>query len=89
MRLSSWRFVSAAVALVFCNCTAALACNVGDIQCDAAGYRYVCECWTSEGCNYYPDGVCTNLLARNSAGQAQFMCTHSGSAVAHAACAPN
>ena len=38
----------------------AAACNVGDIQCDAAGYRYVCECWTATGCSYTQYGTCSS-----------------------------
>ena len=36
-----------------------MACDPGNIQCDSAGYRYVCQCYTSDGCQYYYDGTCS------------------------------
>jgi hypothetical protein len=51
------RFISAIAALLFLSCSAASACNVGDIQCEN-GYKSVCKCWTVGGCNYEPDGTC-------------------------------
>jgi len=52
-------FATFIAASLLCGVSTASACDVGNIQCDAAGYRYVCECWTSSGCSYYPDGSCT------------------------------
>jgi hypothetical protein len=52
------RFVSAIAALLLLSCSAASACNPGDFQCQN-GYRYVCKCWTTTGCQYESDsGYC-------------------------------
>ena len=50
-------FTPTIAALLFLGCSAASACNVGDIQCEN-GYKSVCKCWTTTGCNYEPDGTC-------------------------------
>ncbi len=57
MTLENRLFMPAIAALLFLGCSAASACNVGDIQCEN-GYRYVCKCWTGYGCNYDRDGTC-------------------------------
>jgi hypothetical protein len=49
----------AATLVTFIGCSAASACDVGNIQCDNAGYRYECRCY-NDGCNYYPDGTCAS-----------------------------
>jgi hypothetical protein len=51
------RLLPAIAALCLLGCSAASACNVGDIQCEN-GYKYICKCWTASGCNYEPDGTC-------------------------------
>ena len=53
------KWTAAMLTLASLGSGAALACDVGNIQCDSAGYRYVCQCYTSSGCQYYPDGSCT------------------------------
>lgn len=47
------------VALAVFGSGPTLACNPGDIQCDGAGYRYVCQCYTTDGCQYYSNGTCS------------------------------
>ena len=80
----------AVAALWFLSCGGALACNVGDIQCEK-GYKYVCKCWTATGCNYEPDGTCyrdddagpskasphVNLPLGKYVREARLMCTSS------------
>jgi hypothetical protein len=57
MILSYGRFISAIAALSFLGCSAASACNPGDIHCEN-GYKFTCKCWTVSGCNYEADGTC-------------------------------
>jgi hypothetical protein len=58
MRLSFLRLSSATATLLLLGSSAAFACNPGDFQCNN-GYRYICKCWTTTGCNYEPDsGYC-------------------------------
>ena len=58
MILSGSRFVAAIVAFFFFGCAAASACNPGEFQCQG-GYRYVCKCWTTTGCQYeFAGGYC-------------------------------
>ncbi len=59
MKLSIPDILFLAVSFAAFGTGSAKACNPGDIQCDNAGYRYVCQCWTSEGCQYYPNGSCS------------------------------
>ena len=51
--------IAAAMVVMLGGSSVALACDVGDIQCDSAGYRYVCQCYTTDGCQYYYSGSCT------------------------------
>ena len=51
------RLISLVAGLVLLSAAAASACEVGDVQCDN-GYRYVCACWTTTGCNYERSGIC-------------------------------
>jgi hypothetical protein len=55
--MSYGRFVSMVGALLFLGCSAAYACNPGDIHCEN-GYKFTCKCWTISGCNYEADGTC-------------------------------
>jgi hypothetical protein len=94
------RLMPAVVALWFLSCSGALACNVGDIQCEK-GYKYVCKCWTATGCNYEPDGTCyrddgagpseasphVNLSVRKYVREARWMCTDAPATAALGACA--
>jgi hypothetical protein len=61
MILSCSRFLAATAAFIFLGCAAASAdCNPGDLQCQG-GYRYICKCWTTTGCQYERDsGYCHN-----------------------------
>ena len=46
------------MALAFVGSASASACNTGDVYCDN-GYRYECQCYTTEGCRYYQYGRCS------------------------------
>ena len=95
-----FRLMPAVAALWFLSCGGALACNVGDIQCEK-GYKYVCKCWTATGCNYEPDGTCyrdddagpsgasphVNLPVRKYVREARLMCTGAPVTAALGACA--
>lgn len=84
-------------ALCFLGCSAASACNVGDIQCEK-GYKYICKCWTATGCNYEPDGTCyrddgpsrvtphVNLSRSEYVREARLVCTSLHAAVVPEAC---
>jgi hypothetical protein len=92
------RLMPAVAALWFLSCGGALACNVGDIQCEK-GYKYVCKCWTATGCNYEPDGTCyrdddagpshphVNLPGNKYIREARLMCTGAAATTAFGACA--
>lgn len=84
-------------ALCVLGCSAALACNVGDIQCEK-GYKYICKCWTATGCNYEPDGTCyrddgpsgitphVNLSKGKYVREARLMCTSPHATVVLGSC---
>jgi len=55
--MSYGRLISTVGALLVLGCSAASACDVGQIACEK-GYKFVCRCWTSTGCIMEPDGVC-------------------------------
>ena len=84
------RFVSTIGALLVLGCSAASACDYGQITCEN-GYKYVCKCWTT-GCVMEPAGNChhedsappqaLNLTLKNIR-QARLIC--GGQSVADAA----
>jgi hypothetical protein len=56
MRFSFVRSLLVAAALLLLGSPMAFAnCNPGDFQCQG-GYRYVCKCWTTTGCQYESAG---------------------------------
>ena len=59
MNIPFGRLISLTAAMTLRGAGAAAACDPGDMQC-SNGYRYVCQCWTVDGCNYYSSGVCDN-----------------------------
>ena len=97
MSLPYSRFMLAIMAILFLGCSAASACNVGDIQCEN-GYKYICKCWTATGCNYEPDGTCyrdddrsgaaphVNLPRSDYVREARLICTTSHVTVARESC---
>ena len=89
--MSYSRFVSTVGALLVLGCSAASACNVGQIACNN-GYKYVCQCYTTGGCQMVSAGTCHHddlagpqafNLTLKSIRQARLVC--SGQAVAGAA----
>lgn len=98
MILSGSRLLTVIAAFFFLGCAAALACNPGDFQCQG-GYRYVCKCWTTTGCQYESDsGYCHhdnlgapsatnfNLLNKHIL-QARLVCGNAVTAAAIDSCA--
>jgi hypothetical protein len=55
--MSYGRFISTVGALLVLGCSAASACDVGQIACEN-GYKYVCKCWTTGGCIMESAGNC-------------------------------
>ena len=57
MTLLYGRFVSAIAALLVLGCSAASACDPGEVVCDN-GHKYSCHCWSGPPCEFYPSGTC-------------------------------
>jgi hypothetical protein len=57
MILSFGRFVSTVAVLLVLGCSAASACDPGEVVCDN-GHKYSCHCWSGPPCEFYPSGTC-------------------------------
>ena len=57
--MSTRKAAAIGIALALAGSGSAFACNTGDVYCDNRGYRWECQCYTTEGCQYYHYGVCS------------------------------
>ena len=54
------RFISTVGAVLILGCSVASAANcefAGQVAC-VGGYKYICACWTTGGCEFAPSGSC-------------------------------